>query len=168
MYTSGQNVFRVGYESIGWRDGSRDCCAIRQRANSPCGSDDVIRFLQRPSCSGEPSTLPEIFYGVRIARIIRGRRLGHRVRKGSDAAAGVVESIDAGFQRVVGFPLYSRAFDVSVHAVPTARERSESGTIEGHAGGNADFHNSNLRNPRGAGGLVALFLQQAIDEGPIP
>ena len=168
MYTSGQNLHKVEYESIGWRDGERSCRVIRQRPNTPGGSDDAFRFVQRSSNSRKPSTFLEIFHGFPRARFVRGCGLGHRVRNGSDATARVVENLDAGFQRIAAFRLCSRASDVPVHAVPAAGDGSESGTDEGDAGGDADFHGSPLRNPGGAGRLVDLFLQQTIDEGPIP
>src|SRR5271154_4829532 len=167
MYTSRQNFRRVEYESIGWRDGIRSRGDIRQRSYTPGGDDDAVRLFRGHSCSRKPSTFHEVFYDFPGAGVVRAGGMGHYFRNGSDAIAGVVENLDAGFQRAAAFTLHSGVSDVPGDAVSAARDRSKPGTPGKPSGGNADFHDRTLRNPHGARGLVALLLQQAVDEGPI-
>jgi hypothetical protein len=167
MYTSRQNFRRVGHEPIGWRDGIGSRGDIRQRSYTPGGDDDAVRFVGGHSCSRKPSTFHEVFYDFPGAGVVRAGGVGHYFRNGSDALAGGVESLDVGFQRVAAFILHSGVSDVPGDAVSAAWDRSKPGTPGKPSGGDADFHHRTLRNPRGAGGLVALLLQQAVDEGPI-
>src|ERR1700734_177163 len=167
MYTSGQNLRRVEYESIGWRDDICDGRDAGDRLGAADGRDDADCFIRGNSRSRKPSAFHEIFYDSHGSAVFFGGSLGHLDRDGSAACARMVENFDAGVQRVDALYLHSRAADVPDHAISAAGHRSQSAVDQERVDGNEDFLNAVLCIPRGTGRMVALFLQQAIDEGPI-
>src|SRR5580704_421431 len=167
MYTFAENLGWTGYESIGWPDHICDCRDAGERPGAADGCHDAVCFIWGNSRSRKPSTFHEIFHDSHGSAVFCGGSLGHLDRDGSAACARMVEDFDVGVQRLDAVYLHSRAADVPDHAISASGHLSQSAVDEEHVDGHENFLDAVLCVPGGTGRMVALFLQQAIDEGAI-